>query len=394
MRALLWLLILAALAAGLSLAALNNGGYVLLALPPWRAELSLNLMLILTLLGFFLFYLFVRSFGALIALPASVREFRRHRAHETADSALREAVIMSMEGRYSRALRLAEISFDAGHAPLLAALLAQHVAHRMRDEERETIWRQKARASDPHGSGARLMIEAGIAADKRDYAAALELLEEFTRTGGRHVAAQRLLLRVYQGLGQWREVERVVRQLKKHKAMTAEQAAPLRHRAQREILGQLKVRGETGAELEHFLRALPESDRLEPGLVLHAAPILCTTENHAEAARLIEDALDAHWDSDLAAAYGDCKCGDTLARIAHAERWLHVHPGDAKLLLALGRLCRRQQLWGKAQSYLEASLSVQSSRWAHLELAALLDQLGQETQANAHYRAAAGEFSQ
>ena len=394
MRALLWLLILAALAAGLSLAALNNDGYVLFALPPWRVELSLNLMLILTLLGFFLFYLLLRSLSALVTLPASVIEFRRRRVHETADSALREAFTMFMEGRYSRALRLAEVSFDAGHAPLLAALLAQHAAHRMRDEGRESIWRQKARAKDPDGSGARLMLEAGIAADKRDYAAALELLEEFTRTGGRHVAAQRLLLRVHQGLGQWREVERVVRQLKKHKAMTAEQAAPLRQRAQREILGQLKDRGETGAELERFVRELPDSDRLNPSLVLHVAPVLCTTENHAEAARLIEDALEAHWDSDLAAVYGDCKCGDTLARIAHAERWLHAHPRDAKLLLALGRLCRRQQLWGKAQSYLEVSLSVQPSRWAHLELAALLDQIGQTAQANTHYRAAAGEFLQ
>ncbi|MFY9327244.1 MAG: heme biosynthesis HemY N-terminal domain-containing protein [Georgfuchsia sp.] len=389
MRALLWLLILAALAAGFSLAALNNDGYVLLVLTPWRVELSLNLMLILVLLSFFLFYLMVRSLVALASLPSSVREFRRRRVHENADGALREAFTLYMEGRFSRSLHSAEKSFDAGHAPLLAALLAQQDAYHMRDEERESIWRQKARANDPDSSRARLMVEASIAADKRDYTTALELLEKLMRTGRRPVAAQRLALRVYQGLGQWRDVERVVRQLEKHKAMTAEQAAPLRRRAQREILGQIKGRGESGAELERFLRELPDSDRLEPSLVLHAAPILCNADNHADAARLIEDALEAHWDSDLVAVYGDCNCSDTLARIAHAERWLHAHPRDAKLLLALGRLCRRQQLWGKAKSYFEASLSVQPSRWAHLELAALLDQLDQTTQANIHYRAAA-----
>jgi HemY protein len=299
-----------------------------------------------------------------------------------------------LEGRYSRSLRLAEKSFNAGHAPLLAALLAQQAAHGMRDEERESIWRQKAREQDTDSAGVRLMIEAAIATNKRDYDAALELLEQLKDTGGRHVAAQRLSLRVHQGLGQWREVERVVRQLQKHKAMTAEQAAPLRQRAQLEILAQIKDRGEAGADLERFLRELPESDRLEPRLILHAAPMLCAAGNHAEAARLVENALEANWDSDLAAAYGNCIGGDTLAHIAHAERWLHTHPGDAKLLLALGRLCRRRQLWGKAQSYLEASLSIQPSRWAHLELATLLDQLDQTAQANVHYRAAAGEFSQ
>ncbi len=394
MRALLWLLLLAALAAGLSLAALNNDGYVLLALPPWRVELSLNMMLILALLAFVLFYLLLRSFIALVGMPASVREFRRRSAFEAADIALRESVILLFEGRYSRSLRQAEKSFNAGHAPLLAALLAQQAAHGMHDEERGSIWRQKAREQDPDNAGVRLMVEATLAANKRDYEAALVLLEKLKDTGGRHVAAQRLALRVHQGLGQWREVERVVRQLEKHKAMTAVQAAPLRQRAQREILAQLKSRGEAGAELERFLRQLPEPDRLEPRLMLHAAPILCSVGNYAEAARLIENALEAHWDSDLAAVYGNCIGGDTLARIAHAERWLHAHPGDAKLLLALGRLCRHRQLWGKAQSYLEASLSIQPSRWAHLELATLLDQLQQTAQANVHYRAAAGEFSQ
>lgn len=395
MKTLFWLLALAALAAGLSLAAVNNDGYVLLVLPPWRAELSLNLMLILAALAFVLLYFLVRSLAALVTLPASVREFRGRRARDTADRDLREAVAMYMEGRYGRALRLAEKAFAAGHAPLLAALTAQQAAHGMRDEEREAAWRQKARQWDPAGSsGARLMVEAGIAADKHDYSDARELLEQFARTGGRHVAAQRLALRVYQGLGQWREVERVVRQLEKHKAMTPEQATPLRQRAQREILAQIKARGEAGGELERFLRALPDPDRLDPRLVLNAAPLLCAAGNHAEAARLIEDALEARWDSDLAATYGDCHGSDTLARIAHAERWLHAHPRDAKLLLTLGRLCRRQGLWGKAQSYLDASLSVQPSRWAHLESAALLDQIDQADRANSHYRAAAGEFRQ
>ena len=72
-----------------------------------------------------------------------------------------------------------------------------------------------------------------------------------------------------------------------------------------------------------------------------------------------------------------------------AERWLADHPRDARLLLALGRLCQRRQLWGKAQSYLEASLAVAPSREAHLELARLLDRLEKGTDASRHFRAAA-----
>lgn len=389
MRILLWLLVLAALAAGLSLAALHNDGYALLVLPPWRIELSLNLLLLLALAGFLVVHLTMRAISALVGMPASVREYRARRARENAEAALCDAVSLSFEGRFGRALRRAEAAFNAAYVPLLAALIAARAAHGMRDEQRLTYWRDQARQQDKGVSVARLMVEAGIAIDRRDYENAHELLDQLSRTGGRHVAAQRLALRVHQGLGQWQEVERVVRQLGKHHAMTPEQATPLLRRAQRERVAQLRG---NAAALERYLGGLADADRFDPGFVLNAVPALIATDNNAEAARLIEDALDTQWDSALAGAYGECSGGDVLGRISHAERWLHVHPRDAKLLLTLGRLCRRQQLWGKAQSYLEASLSIQPTRWAHLELAALFDHLGHTAEANAHYRTAAGEF--
>jgi len=43
MRGLFWVVGLFAVAVGLVLAARYNNGYVLLVLPPWRAELSLKI---------------------------------------------------------------------------------------------------------------------------------------------------------------------------------------------------------------------------------------------------------------------------------------------------------------------------------------------------------------
>jgi HemY protein len=60
---------------------------------------------------------------------------------------------------------------------------------------------------------------------------------------------------------------------------------------------------------------------------------------------------------------------------------------DAVLLLTLGRLCARQELWGKAQNYLEASISVEPLYSAHLMLAQLHDRLGNADAARRHYRA-------
>ncbi|MDP2794102.1 MAG: heme biosynthesis HemY N-terminal domain-containing protein [Sulfurisoma sp.] len=385
MRALLWLLLLAALAVGLSLAARYNDGYALFVLPPWRVEISLNLLLLLGGAGFVALYWIFRSVGALLRLPRQVGEFRARRARGSAERALHDALRCFAEGRFSHALKNAEKVFDAGHAKGLAAVVAWRAAHALRDPARESEWRRRAEDHADGGRAAVLMTEAELAVDSRDFAAALAALDRLAASGGRHIGALRLALRAHQGQGNWREVARLARQLEKYRALSAEQAAPLRRRAHAEVL-----KGMDDAKAIHaYWREVSAADRLEPRIALEASRALVAAGDRAGAAQLIEEALDEHWDSSLIAAYAQCPGGDVLGRIAHCEKWLHERPRDAQLLLALGRLCRERQLWGKAQSYLEASLAVEPTRAAHVDLAQLLDSLEKSALAERHYRAAA-----
>ncbi|MCY7389886.1 MAG: heme biosynthesis protein HemY, partial [Burkholderiales bacterium] len=77
------------------------------------------------------------------------------------------------------------------------------------------------------------------------------------------------------------------------------------------------------------------------------------------------------------------------AQIERAERWLRQHARDAVLLATLGKLCMRQGLWGKAQSYLEASVALEPSLDAHMTLARLMEQLGRNDEAIRHVRRSA-----
>lgn len=386
MRLLLWLLTLAALAVGLSLAARYNDGYALFVLPPWRVEVSINLLLIGLATGFLVGYLLLRGVAHTIRLPRAVAEFRARRTRDKAEGGLRDAMRLLLEGRYGHALRQAEVVYAADHARGLAALIALRAAHGMRDDQEEGQWLARARGEDGAIRAARLMTEAELAIESRRYDDARDALDKLLASEGRHIAALRLALRTELGLGNWNEVLRLARHLEKHKALTPEQTAPLRLRAHRENLKALR---EDAAQLSRYWREMAEPDRLEPRLAVEAARALAAAGDCVEAARVVEDCLDERWDSSLIATYAECEGGDTLARIAHAERWLASYPNDAQLLYALGRLCRQKQLWGKAQSYLEASLAIKPSRNAHLELAALLDSLDKVEIANKHYRAAA-----
>ena len=80
---------------------------------------------------------------------------------------------------------------------------------------------------------------------------------------------------------------------------------------------------------------------------------------------------------------------EARARIERAEHWLLERERDPELLATLGRLCAQAELWGKAKSFLEASLSFEPTRTAHLELARLSERLGENEDAQRHYRRAA-----
>ena len=392
MRALFWLLILAALAVGLALAARYNDGYVLLVLPPWRAEVSLNLFVLACLAGFFATYLLARAVSHTLALPRAVAEFRQRRQQEKAALALRDAWRLLQEGRYGHAMRCAEKALPDRATSGMLALAGWRAAHALRDAERTAEWATRVAAHDSAGlQSARLMTEAEFALEDRRFEDARDALQQLGAREGRHIAALRLSVRAEQGLGNWREVARLVRQLEKHQALTAEQAAPIRSRAVREALHGLR---DDPAGLMRYWRELDDSDRAEASLALETGRALAASGDCRDAQRVIEDALDERWDAALVLAYGECghagePAGDVLGRIAQAEKWLQRMPRDGALLLTLGRLCRQQQLWGKARSYLEAALAIAPTRAAHVELAQLLDQLEESALAVRHYRAAA-----
>jgi len=90
----------------------------------------------------------------------------------------------------------------------------------------------------------------------------------------------------------------------------------------------------------------------------------------------------------LTLLYAECRPADSTRQLEIAERWLVRHNQDASLLYTLGRLCERQQLWGKAQTYLEASLALDNHWRAHVALGEMLAKLDRRTEADAHFAAA------
>ena len=385
MRGLLWLLTLFALAAGVSLAAHFNDGYLLLVLPPYRAEISLNLTILILLGSFIVLYAVLRGMVLMLSLPRRVREFRQRRRQERMNDQVYDVARLLFEGRYSLALKKAEAAHAAGRAPALAALFAAHAAQRLSEPVKQKSWLERACQLDPEMRVASLMLEAEMLIDRQQYAEAIALLKNIKAESGRHIAALRLELRAQQGCANWDEVLRLARLLEKRQALPAHEMREIKDKAHRE---NIRLHGMELASLYEYQRKMPERER-DPELALAYADALIALNANEAARDFIEDQLNATWDSRLLTRYALARGGESLPRIARAEYWLPQHRDDAELLLVLGRLCLEQQLWGKAQSYLEASLSLRDQREVRLELARLFERNGRAEDAMPHYRAAA-----
>lgn len=386
MRGLLWLLGLFALAAALAVAGRYNEGYALLVWPPYRLQISLNLLVLLLVGGFVALYTLSRVVARTMALPRAVQRYRERKSRERASQAIYDTVRLRIEGRFGQALKQATAAYEAGESPGLAALLAARAAHSLRDETRYRFWLGKAAEHDGEMRLARLMTEAKLAVEERRFDEAAERIADLQAGGQRHIAALRLALRTAQAKGNWSEAVRVVRQLVKVKALTAAQADPVKRRAHQEGLRQ---RAGDSLALMAYWNEVPRDEQRDARLVGELARALIAAGDSAAAQKAIESQLALGWDSALADIYGRCEGGDVRGRLAKAEEWLKREPRDPLLLLALGRLCVQSQLWGKAESYLDASLAIAPGWEAHVELAHLAERIGRTDDANVHYRAAA-----
>jgi len=388
-KGLFWILALFGAAVAVALGARLNDGYVLLVFPPWRAEVSLNLFVLALVALFAVFYAVLRVLSVTFGMPKRVRDYRAWQQRDKAGMVFQDAVRLLFEGRFGQAMKKAGEAHAAGTARGLSALVAARAAQRMREPEKQQFWLEHARTDDPQTEAATLMLDAEMANEERRFDDALAALGRLQGKQGRHIAALRLELRARQGSGDWDGVLRLARQLAKRDALQPEVVREIRTQAH---LANIARSAADQGRLTAYLRGIPAEERGRR-VVLAAARALIALDAGSEAQKLIEAALDAAgddaWQPDLVALYGRLAGGEQTARIAKAEAWLTKHPDDARLLKALGRMCQRQRLWGKAQSYLEASLSVVASQAAHLELAHLFDQLGRAEEANKHYRASA-----
>src|SRR5215831_3634781 len=384
-RVLFWFLLIAAIAVAAALAAKLTHGYALLVAPPYRIELSLNLLVILVLGSFFLLYLLSQLMLRTMEVPARVRAWRAQQKRESARTKQDAAIVALLEGRYGKAQQVAQEALALPYSSGLAALIAARAAIDVRQFDKAESFLSRSEAQPKSLAVPRLTLSAESALEQGQPQEALRLLSLLKDEAGMHTAALRLELRAMQAARRFAEIPPLDDQLVKRKVFDAAQGEQVRNAAQRE---QLRSLAHDASGLRDTWNRLPEATRTQPKVAGAAARSFLQLGGDREAAEIIAASLEREWDSELVDLYGECSLPDATRQLEQAERWLGLYSQDATLLRVLGTLCQRQQLWGKAQTYLEASLALDNNWRTQLALGEMLGPLGNSEEANSHFVAA------
>lgn len=384
MKYLIWLLASFGVAVVIS-GAVHNSAYVLLVYPPYRIDMSLTLFVILILLLLLAGYSLVRVVLSAVALPAHARRFREQREHAKSQALLNTALNAYFEGRYAAAERAAVHAMELGEKSSLHTILAASSAHELRKYDKRDEYLTIVENKEVGDTTMRLMATTKFMLDQHDPEAALDALEKLRATGVKsHLGALSLELKAQQQAGHWDAALHIIAQLEQRQAIDVTVAAKLRQQAYGERLRELQ----SGTEVINYLKRIPDELRNRSKIAAIAARALMQFDECVQAQRLLAESLNVHWDRTLITLYGDCQASDVIAQIEQAEQWLDHHREDADLLLALGKLCMRQQLWGKAQNYLDASISISPSHATYTALAALSERLGKSQETFRYYQQA------
>jgi len=386
MRFALWSVILAVIAVAIALLAKDSAGYVVIVSQPYRIELSLNLLIFLVLGGYLAFYAAARFIATLISIPSRVRAYRLERQNTRLRLSLNEALIAFFQGRYASAEKSAAAALTGDETKGVAAIIAARSAHELgRFNEREQFLDQ-AKGGAEELDQARLTTLADLLVSQERYEEALAVLNDLSARDARNLRLLRLKLQAEQALRHWDDVLVTLGSLAKLGGIGPAEASAIRRAAH---LGNLAKKSQDAAALANYWKQVPAEMRVDPTVAATAARYHLALWSASEAQSIIEQALEREWNSSLVALYGEAGGADALPKIERAEKWLRTHARDPALLLALGKLCMRQELWGKAQSYIEASLALEPTHDGHMTLAALMERIGKPQEAVQHFRRSA-----
>lgn len=342
----------------------EDPGYILIAWGDRALEMSLWVglsALLLLVLG----WLIIRRLGRLLLI---LKPNRRAQGIQQ----LEKGILAFLELKLGKAKR--HLASGVAHSPLpwVNQLLLARIAQAEKDYPTVAEWLDKATQENPHMELASGLLLVLSAYESRQLDLALAHAKRLEQNHPNNPFVLRLLRDIHLRLEDWTELMALQPRLIKAGRRTAETW-------QIDMVNGLMAQRppNAGSKLQKWWKQLSPAQQQDPDLRYAYLKALVALEYPHVALSALEQALNRDRDSRLLTLYSKLDT-EPRERLRQAETWLRKHPRDARFMLALGRLCLQEGLWGKAHDYFREGVAIEALPELQLELARLEFALGHD----------------
>ena len=387
MRRLLFIFVLSlALGALLVQPGNNQGGYVLISLgnhsletSVWFASLCLLILVAVVWFAVYLIKLTLWGVNAPVKQWHSGSERRLQRQAEM-------GLVHFLEGNWQAALKQLSRSAPKSTAPLLGYLAAARCAYELGEHDEANGYLARAEQEAGGESLAILLAQARMQMLGKEFEKCLATLQRAKAKSSKHPVVLDMLKQVYMQLHDWEAFARLLPSLEKLKLINEAEAESLYRKVYTNLLQAPSQASSSLEKTKAVWQKIPKHWRTDPDVSACCAAQLEKAGDSDAAELLLRKALQRDWNDRLIVQYASLEATDPGRQMLYAENWLQERPGNSSLLLALGRLSMRNELWGKARDYYEASLKIKECPEAYAEIARLLSHLGQHELSTEYYQ--------
>lgn len=345
-------------------------GYVFIRFSRFEYESSLWLSLALIASVIFIIWLAFTLVGISFELFGKVNPFSQQRKHRLGEKGMRELA----EGNWSAALKHLKVATKAKNSSLSYYLGAAEAANELGEHDKSNAFIDAACDSFPKAKVAIGLTFANLLLQRQDYEKALVVANELYSLKPHHPPVIKLLYSIYFNQENWIAVNQLLPALAKYKLLPENTLNKLEQYTWSALLKESFINNKDQPvlaleQLKKVWDSLSNKARSDTPTLEIYIQLLCSLNAPQEAEKLLKKAIDNNYCPELIYLYGQVKGDNIDKQINRAEHWLNTHPNDPVLLLTLGKLCQRNQLWGKAKEYLEKSIQLKHTPESYFELA-------------------------
>lgn len=384
-RLLLIILIGLTLGTGLALGLQYDLGYIRISLGNILVETNFWVGLALLILAFVGLTAAINLVRRLRRGSGAVATWLARGSERKARRRTTQGLLAFAEGNWPRARKLLVSSADHAETPLLNYLAAAQASFETGDHDQVDDLLRRAYESTPGSDMAVGITQAQLQLAGNREEQALATLLRLRKQAPHHPFVLKLLKNAYVKLEDWRELSRLLPEIRKRNLISADEQGNLERLVWQNLLRQAAADCRRQADtqsssLEPLTRLwdeLPGFLRRDEHTIREYARLLAELGDEEQSETLLRKVLRNHWSDELINLYGRVKGAKPDEQLLLAEQWLKDRPNNAELLLALGRLSLRNELWGKAREYFGTSLKLRRSRETMAELSRLNAHMGE-----------------